>query len=116
MGVDYVKLQESLLDNIWAAFKETYTNINYASLYAESIRDKQQSKLFWVVYGCFAMPPIVTIILRLFQFDNPYLVILLCFLVLIPPLLIRQYNKVLAYSPFAFYENNISEELVHNIR
>ena len=35
MRVDYVKLQDRLLDKIWAAFKEAYTDINYASLCRE---------------------------------------------------------------------------------
>ena len=116
MAVDYENLQDRLLDEIWDEFKQVYTDINYASLYAQKIRSEQHGKLFWIVYGCFALPPILTIILKFCGKDHWWLILFLSLVVIALPLLVRRYNKVMAYSIFGFYEKSIIDLLNLNIK
>lgn len=116
MAVDYENLQERLLDEIWDEFKQVYTDINYASIYAQKMRSKQHGKLFWVVYGCFALPPILAIIMKFWAVNCGWLILFLSFIVLALPLLVRRYNKVVAYSIFGFYEKSIVDLLNLNIK
>ena len=89
MAVDYENLQERLLDEIWDEFNQVYTDINYASLYAQKMRSKQHGKLFWIVYVCFALPPILTIILKFFGMDHWWSILLLSLVVIALPLLVE---------------------------
>ena len=116
MAVDYENLQERLLDEIWDEFKQVYTDINYASIYAQKMRSKQHGKLFWVVYGSFALPPILAIIMKFWDINCGWLLLLLSFIALALPLLVRRYNKVVAYSIFGFYEKSIVDLLNLNIK
>ena len=116
MAVDYENYQDRLLDEIWDEFNQVYTDINYASLYAQKIRSKQHSKLFWIVYVCFALPPILTIILKFCGMDQWWSILLLSLVVIALPLLVRRYNKVMAYSIFGFYEKSIIDLLNLNIK
>jgi len=116
MAVDYENLQERLLDEIWDEFKQVYTDINYASIYAQRMRSIQHGKLFWVVYGSFALPPILAIIMKLYDIKCGWLIMLLSFIALALPLLVRRYNKVMAYSIFGFYEKSIVDLLNLNIK
>lgn len=116
MAVDYENLQERLLDEIWDEFNQVYTDINYASLYAQKMRSKQYGKLFWIVYVCFALPPILTIILKFCGMDQWWSILLLSLVVIALPLLVRRYNKVMAYSIFGFYEKSIVDLLNLNIK
>ena len=116
MAVDYRNLQDRLLDEIWDEFKQVYTEINYASIYAQEMRSRQHGKLFWIVYVCFALPPILTIILKFYGLDSLWLILILSLVVIALPLLIRRYNKVMAYSIFGFYEKNIVDLLNLNMK
>ena len=116
MAVDYENFQDRLLDEIWDEFKQVYTDINYASLYAQKIRSKQHGKLFWIVYACFALPPILTIILKFCGMDHWWSILFLSLVVIALPLLVRRYNKVMAYSIFGFYEKSIVDLLNLNIK
>lgn len=116
MAIDYKNLHDRLLDEIWDEFKQVYTDINYATLYAQKMRDKQHGKMYWIVYTCFALPPIITIVLKFFSMDHWWLILFLSLMIIALPLLVKRYNKVMAYSIFGFYEKSIVDLLNLNIK
>ena len=52
--------KKRFLELIWTDFVQVYTNINYSSLYSESLRESQNSIYYWVIYACFGLPPILS--------------------------------------------------------
>ena len=95
------------LELIWTDFVQVYTNINYSSLYSESLRENQKSIYFWAIYACFGLPPILSLIVKRYAIDNDWLFFGVISLILLLPLVVRIKNKQLIYTVFGIHEKEI---------
>ena len=95
------------LELIWTDFVQVYTNINYSSLYSESLRENQKSIYYWVIYACFGLPPILSLIVKRYAIDNDWLFFGVISLILLLPLVVRIKNKQLIYTVFGIHEKEI---------
>ena len=95
------------LEIIWTDFVQVYTNINYSSLYSESLREKQKDIYYWVIYACFGLPPILSLIVKRYALNNEWLFLGMIILILLLPLVLRIKNKQLIYSVFGIHEKEI---------
>ena len=73
------------LELIWTDFVQVYANINYSSLYSESLRENQKSIYYWVIYACFGLPPILSLIVKRYAIDNDWLFFGVISLILLLP-------------------------------
>lgn len=62
--------KKRFLELIWTDFVQVYTNINYSSLYSESLRENQKSIYYWVIYACFGLPSILSLIVKRYAIDK----------------------------------------------
>lgn len=99
--------KKRFLELIWTDFVQVYTNINYSSLYSESLRENQKSIYYWVIYACFGLPPILSLIVKRYAIDNDWLFIGVISLILLLPLVVRIKNKQLIYTVFGIHEKEI---------
>ena len=99
--------KKRFLELIWTDFVQVYTNINYSSLYSESLRESQKSIYYWVIYACFGLPPILSLIVKRYAIDNDWLFFGVIALILLLPLVVRIKNKQLIYTVFGIHEKEI---------
>ena len=99
--------KKRFLELIWTDFVQVYTNINYSSLYSESLRESQKSLYYWVIYACFGLPPILSLIVKRYAIDNDWLFFGVIALILLLPLVVRIKNKQLIYTVFGIHEKEI---------
>lgn len=99
--------KKRFLELIWTDFVQVYTNINYSSLYSESLRENQKSIYYWAVYACFGLPPIFSLIVKRYAIDNDWLFFGVISLILLLPLVVRINNKQLIYTVFGIHEREI---------
>lgn len=99
--------KKRFLELIWTDFVQVYTNINYSSLYLESLRESQKSIYYWVIYACFGLPPILSLIVKRYVIDNDWLFFGVIVLILLLPLVVRIKNKQLIYTVFGIHEKEI---------
>lgn len=100
--------KERLLELIWTDFVQVYTNINYSSLYSEKLRESQKTIYFWVIYTCFGLPPILSLIVKRYGINNDWLFYGVIGLILLLPLAAKVNNKQLIYTLFGIHEKEIS--------
>lgn len=106
--------KKRFLELIWTDFVQVYTNINYSSLYSESLRENQKSIYYWVIYACFGLPPILSLIVKRYAIDNDWLFFGVISLILLLPLVVRIKNKQLIYTVFGIHEKEIGSLLKLN--
>ena len=106
--------KKRFLEVIWTDFVQVYTNINYSSLYSESLRENQKSIYYWVIYACFGLPPILSLIVKRYAIDNDWLFFGVISLILLLPLVVRIKNKQLIYTVFGIHEKEIGSLLKLN--
>ena len=106
--------KKRFLEVIWTDFVQVYTNINYSSLYSESLRENQKSIYYWVIYACFRLPPIPRLIVKRYAIDNNRLFFGVISLILLLPLVVRIKNKQLIYTVFGIHEKEIGSLLKLN--
>ena len=106
--------KKRFLELIWTDFVQVYTNINYSSLYSESLRENQKSIYYWVIYACFGLPPILSLIVKRYAIDNDRLFFGVISLILLLPLVVRIKNKQLIYTVFGIHEKEIGSLLKLN--
>ncbi len=106
--------KKRFLELIWTDFVQVYTNINYSSLYSESLRENQKSIYYWVIYACFGLPPILSLIVKRYAIDNDGLFFGVISLILLLPLVVRIKNKQLIYTVFGIHEKEIGSLLKLN--
>ena len=106
--------KKRFLEVIWTDFVQVYTNINYSSLYSESLRENQKSIYYWVIYACFGLPPILSLIVKRYAIDNDRLFFGVISLILLLPLVVRIKNKQLIYTVFGIHEKEIGSLLKLN--
>lgn len=99
--------KKRFLELIWTDFVQVYTNINYSSLYSESLRENQKSIYYWVIYACFGLPPILSLIVKRYAIDNDWLFFGVISIILLLPLVVRIKNKQLIYTVFGIHEKEI---------
>lgn len=99
--------KERLLELIWTDFVQVYTNINYSSLYSEKLRGNQKDIYFWVIYACFGLPPILSLIVKRYAIDDDGLFLGVIALILLIPLALKIKNKQLIYTVFGIHEKEI---------
>ena len=99
--------KKRFLELIWTDFVQVYTNINYSSLYSESLKESQKSIYYWVIYACFGLPPILSLIVKRYAIDNDWLFFGVIVLILLLPLVVRIKNKQLIYTVFGIHEKEI---------
>ena len=99
--------KKRFLELIWTDFVQVYTNINYSSLYSESLKESQKSICYWVIYACFGLPPILSLIVKRYAIDNDWLFFGVIVLILLLPLVVRIKNKQLIYTVFGIHEKEI---------
>lgn len=99
--------KKRFLELIWTDFVQVYTNINYSSLYSESLRESQKSIYYWVIYTCFGLPPILSLIVKRYAIDNDWMFCGVIALILLLPLVVRIKNKQLIYTVFGIHEKEI---------
>ena len=106
--------KKRFLEVIWTDFVQVYTTINYSSLYSESLRENQKSIYYWVIYACFGLPPILSLIVKRYAIDNDWLFFGVISLILLLPLVVRIKNKQLIYTVFGIHEKEIGSLLKLN--
>ena len=106
--------KKRFLEVIWTDFVQVYTNINYSSLYSESLRENQKSIYYWVIYACFGLPPILSLIVKRYAIDNDWFFFGVISLILLLPLVVRIKNKQLIYTVFGIHEKEIGSLLKLN--
>ena len=106
--------KKRFLELIWTDFVQVYTNINYSSLYSESLRENQKSIYYWLIYACFGLPPILSLIVKRYAIDNDWLFFGVISLILLLPLVVRIKNKQLIYTVFGIHEKEIGSLLKLN--
>ena len=99
--------KKRLLELIWTDFVQVYTNINYSSLYSETLRENQKDVYYWVIYACFGLPPILSLIVKRYAIANDWLFFGVILLILLLPLAVRIKNKQLIYTVFGIHEKEI---------
>ena len=106
--------KKRFLELIWTDFVQVYTNVNYSSLYSESLKESQKSIYYWVIYACFGLPPILSLIVKRYAIDNDWLFFGVIVLILLLPLVVRIKNKQLIYTVFGIHEKEIGDLLKLN--
>ncbi len=106
--------KKRFLEQIWTDFVQVYTNINYSSLYSETLREGQKDVYYWAIYACFGLPPILSLIVKRYAIENDWLFVLVIILILLLPLAVRIKNKQLIYTVFGIHEKEIGELLKLN--
>lgn len=99
--------KKRMLELIWTDFVQVYTNINYSSLYSETLREHQKDIYFWVIYACFGLPPILSLVVKRYAINNDCLFVGVIALILLLPLAVRVKNKQLIYTVFGIHEKEI---------
>lgn len=95
-----------MLELIWTDFVQVYTNINYSSLYSETLRENQKDIYYWAIYACFGLPPILSLVVKRYAISNDWLFFGVIALILLLPLAVRIKNKQLIYSVWNSREGN----------
>ena len=106
--------KKRLMEMIWTDFVQVYTNINYSSLLCEKLREKQNDIYFMVIYACFGLPAILSLIASKYGLKNNWLFWGVVVIILIMPLFLRIKNKKLVYSWFGIYEKQVDNLLKLN--
>ncbi len=114
--MDYTQLKLSLSEQIWDRYVEVTTCIFYSSVYCEERREKQYGVYFWVVYICFAVPPILASLQKLGILNTPSQIIAISLICLLVPIILRYKDKYLVYALFGFLNQNIQSLLILNKR
>lgn len=96
-----------MLELIWTDFVQVYTNINYSSLYSETLRENQKNIYFWAIYACFGLPPILSLVVKRYAISNDWLFFSVISLILLLPLAVRIKNKQLIYTVLGIHEKEI---------
>ena len=102
--------KKRFLEIIWTDFVQVYTNINYSSLCSESLRENQKNIYYWVIYACFGLPPLLSLIVKRYALgndNNDWFFLGVIALILLLPLVVRIRNKQLIYTVFGIHEKEI---------
>jgi hypothetical protein len=99
--------KKRMLELIWTDFVQVYTNINYSSLYSETLRENQKDIYYWAIYACFGLPPILSLVVKRYAISNDWLFFGVIALILLLPLAVRIKNKQLIYTVFGIHEKEI---------
>lgn len=107
---------EDLGDLIWSKYVQVYTDIIYASMLSDKLRNRQSDWYFWGIYVCLGLPSVFSILIKNGIITNGWFVYLACGVVLLAPIILKWKNKNLVYTAFGIYEKRIAGLSANNAK
>lgn len=103
-------------DMIWSKYVQVYTDIIYASMLSDKLRNRQSDWYFWGIYVCLGLPSVLSILVKNEIITNAWFIYLACGVILLAPIILKWKNKNLVCTALGIYEKRIAGLSANNVK